>query len=89
MELTRKEEFEKVKELIEENFVYADDGIFDTTNIFGDRTYTLYEGKYFTLEICYDNSYFEVHGANPFEFKRLLKYYYDLEDEMYGTDYDS
>ncbi len=71
----REKEFEKVKEIIKENFEDAKCGIFSTRNITGDTMITIFEGKYFTIDICYFWEYFEVFGTTEEEFKELEELY--------------
>lgn len=71
-------EFEKIKKIIKENYNYADCGLFNTRNIAGDIMLTLYKGNHFTLDICYDWSYYEIFGTNEKEFKELKDYYNSL-----------
>lgn len=75
---TREEEFEEVKQIIQENIDNGKCGIFNTKNIAGDKMTTIYVGKYFTLEFCFDFKYFEVFGTTWEEFKKLKEYYYNL-----------
>lgn len=79
--MEREKELEKVKKLIKENYKNADCGIFDTKNILGDTMSNLFEGKYFTLDICYDWFYFEVFGTTEEEFETLKKFYDELGGE--------
>ena len=73
--MTREKEFELIKELIKKHFEDADAGLFNTRNIAGDRMATIFTGKYFTLDICYFYSYYEVFGTTEQEFKELKEYY--------------
>ena len=74
----RREEFELVKKILEDNIVNAHCGIFDTRNIAGDEMFNIFNGKYFTVDICYFYSYYEVFGTHKNEFKELEKYYNKL-----------
>lgn len=76
--MNRIEELEKVKKIIKENYEDAECGMFDTRNLVGDEMFCLYEGKYFTVDICYHWSYFEIFGTTNEEFKELEQYYSDL-----------
>ena len=80
--MSREKEFEKVKKLIKENYYDADCGLFDTRNIVGDYMTNIFKGKYFTLDICYNYSYFEVFGATSEEFAILKTIYNKLEKEV-------
>lgn len=73
--MSRKSEFKQVKELIKENIEDARCGLFNTRNVVGDYLETLFDGQYFTLEICYNYGYFEVFGMNDEEYQTLLIYY--------------
>lgn len=80
----REIELEKVKEVIKDNFNDADCGCYSTRNLVGVSMTTLYSGTYFTVDISYFWSYFEIFGATPEEFKELHDYYESLyieEDE--------
>lgn len=76
--MTRKEELEKIKEIIKENYKNADCGLFSTRNIVGDKMLTLYKGNYFQIDICYFWSYYEVFGTTKKEFDELYNYYNSL-----------
>lgn len=76
----RKEELEKVKEIIKENYKKFDCGLFFTRNIVGDYMTTLFENKYFTLDGCYDWSYYELFGTTEEEKEEVWKFYCSLED---------
>lgn len=75
----REKEFKKVKELIKEYYDMADCGIFDTRNLAGDSMRTIFDGKYFTLDICFSWAYFEVFGATEEEFAELTELYNSME----------
>lgn len=81
MDREREEEFQKVKELIAENYEVANCGFHNS--ISGDAMETIYSGKYFTLDICYDGSYFSIFGATDNEFLSLEKIY-RREEEFEG-----
>ena len=76
--MTRKEELEKVKEIMKETIDTYSCGLFNTRNIAGDFMATLFNGKYFTLDACYSWSYFELFGTTEEEFKEIKKYYNGL-----------
>ncbi|RNM29848.1 hypothetical protein EDX97_09500 [Absicoccus porci] len=78
--MTRQQEFEKVNELMEENFWRADCGLFDDPNIVNDEMFTLFKGEYFELLICCDYGYFEVFGTTEEEFAELEKRYKRWQD---------
>lgn len=69
------------KKIIEQNYEYADCGIFNTRNIVGDTMTTIYSDDELTIDICYDYSYFEVFGLSDDEFNELERFYYTLEKE--------
>ena len=73
--MTRQEEFDVIKNLIKENFKCGACGLFNTRNTEFDRMDTLFEGEYFTLDICYHWEYFEVFGLSYNEFVELSDYY--------------
>lgn len=75
MENERKKELKKVKKIIKENIDDARCGLYDTRNIAGDSMMNLYEGKYFSLDICWYYGYFEVFGTTDEEFEELEKFY--------------
>ena len=75
----RVEEFEKVKKIIET--AYVDGGIFNTRNVVGDEIETIFEGKFFTVDICDYYGYFEVFGMTNEEFDELRKFYYELGEK--------
>lgn len=77
----REEEFKKIKEIIKEWFEYGNCGLFNSRNLVGDSMSTLFKGEYFTLDICYRYSYFEVFGTTQEEYTELLKYYDDLGNQ--------
>lgn len=82
--MQRKKEFEKVKEVIKENFCFADCGIYNTRNVMGDYMTNIFNGEYFTIDLCFGYSYFEVFGTNADEFKKLLNFYEDLRLQKTG-----
>lgn len=75
----REKEFKKVKELIKEYYEQARHGIFNTRNIVGDSMITIFNGEYFTLDICFGWEYFEVFGATEEEFAELTELYNSME----------
>lgn len=77
----RKKELKKIKELIKEYYNLADCGIYNTRNVVGDELTTLYRGKYFTLDICFGYSYYEILGMTLEEFNKLEKYYNRLKHQ--------
>lgn len=77
------DKLEKAKEIIKENYKYADCGIFNTRNIAGDSMETIYEEWYgdddvLIIDICYGWAYFEVFGLSEEEFDELEEYYETL-----------
>ena len=79
--MSRKEEFEIVKNIIKERYDEGDCGLFDCRNLVGDPMETIYKGEYFIIDICYYYSYFEVFGTTKEEFNELDKLYYKLFEE--------
>ncbi len=75
----REEEFIEIRNLIKENYKDADCGLFNTRNFVNDNMSTIFTGKYFTLDICYYWSYFEVFGTTEQEFDELKKIYKNLQ----------
>ena len=75
--MTRKEELEKVKEIIKNNIDDFTCGLFSTRNMVGDSMDNLFTGKYFTLDGCYAWSYYELFGTTEKEFKEVENIYYD------------
>ena len=69
------------KKIIEQNYEYANCGIFNTPNIMGDPMATIYRGNELIIDICFYYSYFEVFGLSKDEFNELEKFYYTLEKE--------
>lgn len=80
--MQRKQELEKVKEIIRKNFCFGDCGIYNTRNIVGDFMSNIFIGKYFKVDLCFYYSYFEIFGTNENEFNELKKYYGKLEEEV-------
>ena len=76
--MTRKKELKIIKDLIKALYPIAKCGLFNTRNIAGDRMETIFEGEFFTLDICYGYSYFEVFGTTSEEFETLIKFYNKL-----------
>lgn len=77
--MSRKEEFEKVKEIIKENYISAGCGIFNSRNIAGDQMDNLFDGEYFSVDICFDYGYYEVFSTTNEEWQELKQYYNELE----------
>jgi len=75
----RQKELEIVKKIIKENIKDYRCGIYDTRNIVGDIMFTKFEGKYFTLDCCYNYSYYELFGTTDEEFKEVKKYYNSIK----------
>lgn len=75
----REKEFKKVKELIKEYYEQACLGIYNTRNLVGDPMMTIFNGEYFTLDICFSWEYFEVFGATEEEFAELKELYNSME----------
>lgn len=73
--MQRKQELEKVKEIIRENFVFGDCGIYNTRNIIGDSMSNIFTRKYFEVDLCFNYSYFEIFGTTETEFNEILEFY--------------
>lgn len=73
--MTRKEELAEVKSVIAENYCCADCGLFFTRNVVGDRMETIFGGEFFTVDICYGYTYFEVFGCDEAEASELKAFY--------------
>ena len=69
---------EIAKKIIEENYKYADAGIFDCRNWCGDDMTTLYSQDGLIIDICYKHEYFEVFGLSKEEFEKLELFYEKL-----------
>lgn len=77
--MTREQEFELIKTLIEKHYDEAECGLFDCRNVAGDSMENLHSGKYFELDICFFWSYFEVFGTTEDEFGSLCEFYEKLK----------
>ena len=77
--MTRKEELAYVKELIKKHFSDANSGMFFTRNVVGDVMTTIFEGKIFTLDICYAWEYYELFGCTESERKEIEELYNELK----------
>ena len=71
---------EIAKNIIEENYKYANCGIFDCENTVGDIMTTIYDEDGLHIYICYRWCYFEVFGLTSKEFEELEEYYEDLKN---------
>ena len=71
---------EKAKEIIKQNYIKGDYGIFNTRNISGDTMATIYDDGELQIDICYEWSYFEVFGLSKEEFNELYIFYESLGD---------
>ena len=78
--MSRKEEFEKVKQIIKEKYEDADCGIFFSRNWVGDPMENIFTGKIFSVDICYSWKYFEVFGCSEEEEEELIEFYNNLEE---------
>ncbi len=76
--MTREKELEKVKNIIKEEIENADCGLYNIRNLVGDSMFTIFDGDYFTLDICYNWGYFEIFGTTKEEFMELYKFYDSL-----------
>lgn len=81
MNKNRIKEFEKVKKIIKSYYHFCKYGLFNSRNILGDTMETIFEGRFFTIDVCYYYGYFEVFGTTDDEFKELLDLYYSLDNE--------
>lgn len=66
---------EKAKKIIKDYIDDARYGIFNCSNLAGDRMTTLYEDDELIIKICYNWGYFEVFGLTYEEFEKLEDYY--------------
>lgn len=48
---------------------------FNSKNIMFDPMITIFKGKFFRIDICYEYSYFEVFGITEVEFRELSEFY--------------
>jgi hypothetical protein len=69
---------ETAKKIIKEHMDTIMWGIFDTRNILGDFTRTVFNENGLTIDICDDWRYFEVFGLTDEEFLELKKFYESL-----------
>ena len=80
------DKLEIAKKVIKENYAYADGGIFDCENHFGDPMYRIYDQDGLQIDICYRYEYFEVFGLTNNEFAELESYYEQLGNEVTEND---
>ena len=80
--IDRVKEYEKIKSIMKECIGMGDCGLYNTRNIVGDNMQNLFQGKYFSLDICYEHSYFEVFGMTDEEYELLKEYYDKLKKEL-------
>lgn len=73
--MNRTEEFEKVKQIIEELYPHASWGIFNVRGWCDDLMVNVFSGEYFQIDICYGYAYFEVFGTTDEEWTELEKFY--------------
>ena len=76
----REEELAKVKDIMKDNFKDAPAGMFFTRNLVGDPMETIFDGRYFTLDICRNWGYFELFGANTLEKQEIEECYGELKE---------
>ena len=74
---------DKVKDIIRDNYINARHGLFFVLNWVGDPMSTLWKGDGVTIDICYNEEYFEVFGLTEEEEKELLAFYKSLKEEIY------
>ena len=74
----RELELEAVRVVIADNVCDADCGLYFTRNVVGDRMQTLFEGDFFTVDICYGYAYFEIFGCDEDEEAELEELYRNL-----------
>lgn len=77
--MERKKELEKLKKIIKEYYNDGDCGFYNTRNIIGDPMVTIFDGKFFTVDICFNYGYFEVFGTTDIEFNELIEFYNKLK----------
>lgn len=68
-----------MKELIKKHYEEANAGMFFTRNIVVDDMTTIYNGQYFTLDICYFWMYYELFGCTESERKEIEELYKELK----------
>ena len=85
---TRKEELLKVKKIIKSNIEEAHCGIYSSRNLVGDIMAKIFNGEYFTLDICYGYSYFELFGTTKEEWAEIKEYYKKLLEGRRKIKYD-
>jgi len=83
----RRDEFEKVKEILRDRIDDAPFGLFFTRNVVDDPMETIYIGKAFTVDICVAHGYFEVFGCTRHEEDELIGYYSVLKKEYRDKEY--
>ena len=71
---------EEAKAIIKTYIPLADCGIFNTRNIVGDPTETIYRKDGVTIDICVRYSYFEVFGLSRKEYDELKAYYKEVNE---------
>jgi len=76
--MEREQELEKVLDLIKERYDDASAGMYFTRNVVGDGMTQLFEGEFFTLEICYDWGYYELFGCDEAERNKVEVIYETL-----------
>lgn len=79
--MKRTQELDMIREEIKSHFECGNCGLYNCRNWAGDPMYTIFNGDYFQLDICYFYSYFEVFGTTNEEFSELKKFYELLEKE--------
>ena len=77
---------EKAKEIIKTHYNFAQHGIFNCRNLVGDVMETIYEGDGLMIDVCYNQSYFEVFGLTDEDFKELKTYYQSLRKKIKNTE---
>lgn len=81
--MTRKEEFEKVKQIIIDKSALYNCGLFNCRNTAGDEMKVLFDGKHFRLECCENWAYFEIFGTNEDEWCELNYLYATASDNPF------
>lgn len=76
--------FDKLKEVIRDNYNEANCGMFFCRNWIGDPMETIYKDGEVQVDICYRYSYFEVFGLDAEDEDKIGEFYRSLEEEQVG-----
>lgn len=74
----RKRILQEIFKVIDEYYVEANCGIYNTRNVFGDIMHKVFQNEEedVYVYICFNHAYFEVFGLNDTEWYITKKYYY-------------